>query len=81
MGASLSAVNSHFESTAKSLTGRQGLRGKVERFGKMSSKVKEKIPEIKPLANEIQPEKLELLVEPLEPEQLPEEVEDEAPVA
>jgi len=80
MGASLSAVNSHFESTARSLTGRQGLRGKVERFGKMSSKVKEKIPEIKPLANEIQPEKLELLVEPLEPEQLPEEVEDEAPV-
>lgn len=80
MGASLSAVNSHFESTAKSLTGRQGLRGKVERFGKMSSKVKEKIPEIKPLANEIQPEKLELLVEPLEPESLPEEVEDEAPV-
>lgn len=80
MGASLSAVNSHFESTARSLTGRQGLRGKVERFGKMSSKVKEKIPEIKPLTNEIQPEKLELLVEPLEPEQLPEEVEDEAPV-
>jgi DNA recombination protein RmuC len=80
MGASLSAVNSHFESTAKSLTGRQGLRGKVERFGKMSSKVKEKIPEIKPLANEIQPEKLELRLEPLKPEQLPEEVEDEAPV-
>ena len=80
MGASLSAVNSHFESTAKSLTGRQGLRGKVERFGKMSSKVREKIPEIKPLANEIQPDKLELLAEPLEPEKLPDEVEDEAPV-
>jgi DNA recombination protein RmuC len=80
MSVSLSAVNSHFESTARSLTGRQGLRGKVERFGKMSSKVKEKIPEIKPLANEIQPEKLELLVEPLEPEKLPDEIEDEAPV-
>ena len=80
MGASLSAVNSHFESTAKSLTGRQGLRGKVERFGKMSSKVREKIPEIKPLANEIQPDKLELLAEPLELEKLPDEVEDEAPV-
>ena len=80
MGASLSAVNSHFESTAKSLTGRQGLRGKVERFGKMSSKVKEKIPEIKPLANEAQPQKLELLIEPLVPESLPEEAEDEASV-
>ena len=78
MGASLSAVNSHFESTAKSLTGRQGLRGKVERFGKMSSKVKEKIPEVRPLTNEVQLEKLELQVEPLEAEILPKAEADEA---
>ncbi len=68
LGGSLSAVNSHFDKTARSLTGRRGLRGKVDRFGKMSSKVTEKIPEINPLSNEVHVEKLELLAEPLEPE-------------
>ena len=72
LGTSLSAVNSHFDKTAKSLTGRQGLRGKVERFGQMSAKVTEQIPEVKALSNEIQPEKLELRVEPLAVAEAPE---------
>ena len=78
MGKSLSAVNGHFESTARALTGRRGLRGKVDRFARLSAKVTREMPEISPLANEIQLDRLELTVEPIddtetrepEPEQL-----------
>ena len=66
LGASLNAVYNHYDRTAKSISGRQGLSGKVERFGKMSSKVTESIPEVPPLGNEIQLENLELLAEPIE---------------
>ncbi len=66
LGKSLSAANGHFESTAKALTGRQGLRGKVERFARVSAKVTRDMPDITPLANEIQLDRLELVAEPLE---------------
>ncbi len=79
LGTSLSAANTHFEKTAKSLTGRQGLRGKVERFARLSSKVSEKIPEVKALGNEIQPDKLELIVEPIE--ELDDSIDDELDTA
>lgn len=89
LGKSLSAVNGHFESTARALTGRRGLRGKVDRFARLSAKVTREMPEISPLANEIQLDRLELTVEPIdeaqaiepEPETLSaeaEEIADEA---
>ncbi len=68
LGGSLTAATNHFNDTARALTGRQGLRGKVERFADMSSKVNQAIPEIEPLHNDLQREGLELLAEPLEPE-------------
>ena len=78
IGGSLGAATNHFNDTVKALSGRQGLRGKVERFAEMSSKVTRAIPEIEPLHNDLQSEKLELLAEPMiaEDEQL--EVETEA---
>ncbi len=66
LGASLNAVYNHYDKTAKSISGRQGLSGKVERFGKMSSKVSEAIPEVKSLGHEIQLDSLELLAEPID---------------
>jgi DNA recombination protein RmuC len=78
LGSSLQAVNNHYTDTARSLTGRQGLRGKVERFAEMSSKVTKSVPEIEPLHSDQLSEGLQLLAEPLEPENAPGETEEEA---
>ncbi len=80
IGGSLGAATNHYNETVRALSGRQGLRGKVERFAEMSSKVTQAIPEIEPLHNDLQSESLELLAEPLVPEVEPEAVDDEAPV-
>jgi DNA recombination protein RmuC len=80
IGGSLGAAANHYNETVRALSGRQGLRGKVERFAEMSSKVTRTIPEIEPLHSDLQSESLELLAEPLEPESRPEALEDEAPV-
>ncbi len=84
IGGSLGAATNHYNETVKALSGRQGLRGKVERFADLSSKVTQAIPEIEPLHSDVQSESLELLAEPLvEPlvaESKPDEVEDEVPV-
>jgi DNA recombination protein RmuC len=79
IGGSLGAATNHYNETVRALSGRQGLRGKVERFAEMSSKVTQAIPEIEPLHNDLQSESLELLAEPLTPEIEPETTEDEAP--
>jgi DNA recombination protein RmuC len=77
VGGSLSAATNHYNDTVKALSGRQGLRGKVERFAEMSSKVSKSIPEIEPLHHDIQSESLELLAEPMEFENQPDEVGNE----
>ena len=66
LGNSLQAANNHFNLTVKSLTGRQGLSGKVDRFADMSSKVTKSIPNIEPQHIDLQTENLQLLAEPLE---------------
>ena len=68
IGGSLSAATNHYNDTVKALSGRQGLRGKVERFAELSSKVTKSIPEIEPLHNDVQHESLALLAEPVESE-------------
>jgi len=79
IGGSLGAATNHFNETVTAISGRQGLRGKVERFAEMSSKVTQAIPEIEPLHNDLQSEKLELLAEALPSENERKEGEDEAP--
>jgi DNA recombination protein RmuC len=79
IGGSLGAATNHFNETVTAISGRQGLRGKVERFAEMSSKVTQAIPEIEPLHNDLQSEKLELLAEPLPSENEQKEGEGEAP--
>jgi DNA recombination protein RmuC len=66
LGNSLQAANNHFNSTVKSLTGRQGLSGKVERFGEMSSKVTRSIPQVETQHIDLQTENLQLLAEPVD---------------
>jgi len=77
IGGSLSAATNHYNDTVKALSGRQGLRGKVERFAEMSSKVTRSIPELEPLHHDIQSESLEFLAEPLQSEKEPGETRNE----
>ena len=65
LGGSLNAAVNHYNDALKSVSGRQGLYGKVERFAEMSSKVTESLPELEPLTADAQRERLELLAEPL----------------
>ena len=66
LGSSLQAANNHFNTTVKSLTGRQGLAGKVDRFAEMSSKVTKSMPEIDVLNSDLQTADLQLTAEPVE---------------
>ena len=80
IGGSLSAATNHYNDTVKALSGRQGLRGKVERFAEISSKVTKSIPEIEPLHHDIHSESLELLAEPMESANEPGEADNKPPV-
>ena len=68
LGGSLRAANNHYNATVRSISGRQGLSGKVERFGELSSKVTRAIPEIEPIHSDLQHEALELVAEPIDEE-------------
>ncbi len=73
LGGSLGAAANHYNDTLKSLVGRQGLHGKVERFEQLSSKVSKTMPAIEPLHKDLDHEKLELIIEPLENDESDEE--------
>ena len=66
LGGSLGAAANHYNDTLTSLVGRQGLHGKVERFSQLSSKVSKSLPVLEPLHKDLDHEKLELIIEPLE---------------
>ena len=69
LGGSLGAAANHYNETLTSLAGRQGLHGKVERFRQLSSKVSKSMPTLEPLHKDLDQEKLELIIEPLESEE------------
>ena len=66
LGGSLSAASNHYNDTMTSLVGRQGLHGKVERFSQLSSKVSKSMPALEPLHKDLEHERLELIIEPLD---------------
>ncbi len=66
LGGSLSAASNHYNDTLTSIAGRQGLHGKVERFSQLSSKVSKTMPTLEPINKDLQPERLALIIEPLE---------------
>jgi DNA recombination protein RmuC len=66
LGVSLGAAANHYNDTLTSVVGRQGLHGKVERFSQLSSKVSKSMPQLEPLHKDLDHEKLELIIEPLE---------------
>jgi DNA recombination protein RmuC len=76
LGGTLKTVSSHYNSTVTALAGQQGLYGKVERFGQLSTKVSKSLPSLEPVHTDIESERLALIVEPLEE---PDEKDEEIP--
>lgn len=66
LGGTLKTVSSHYNNTITALAGQQGLYGKVERFGQLSTKVSKSLPSLEPVHTDIESERLALIVEPLE---------------
>ena len=66
LGGTLKTVSRHYNSTITALAGQQGLYGKVERFGQLSTKVSKSLPSLEPVHTDIESERLALIVEPLE---------------
>ena len=69
LGGTLNTVSNHYNSTVKALVGQQGLYGKVERFGQLSSKVNRSLVELEPSHSDLEMEKLALIAEPIEDDQ------------
>ncbi|WP_273150785.1 DNA recombination protein RmuC [Methylophaga thiooxydans] len=66
LGNTLSTVSNHYNSTVKAIAGQQGLYGKVERFGQLSSKVNKKLTAMEPSHIDFETERLALAAEPIE---------------
>lgn len=69
LGGTLASVSNHYNKTVKALAGQQGLYGKVERFGQLSSKVTKHLPQVEPVHMDFESERLALIVEPIEDEE------------
>ena len=76
LGGSLKTVGNHYNSTVTSLVGHQGLHGKVERFGQLSSKMKKELPELEPVHLEGEDQRLKLEATPVNDDMTDIETED-----
>ena len=76
LGGSLKTVGNHYNSTVTSLVGHQGLHGKVERFGQLSSKMKKELPELEPVHLEGEDQRLKLEAIPVNDDMTDIETED-----
>lgn len=61
LGDSLETVSRHYNSTVTAVAGQQGLHGKVSRFRELSLRANRKMPDLQPLAADIESERLSLL--------------------
>ncbi|MGB1139586.1 MAG: DNA recombination protein RmuC [Halioglobus sp.] len=61
LGNSLRAVQGHYNDTLVSLVGQQGLRGKTEKFKEVSAKANKLIPDLEPIPDELDLERLEVI--------------------
>ncbi|QLB12108.1 DNA recombination protein RmuC [Bisgaardia hudsonensis] len=58
LGATLSTVSTHYNSTVTALAGNQGLIGKAERFKTLSAKANKQMPNVELIHNDLNVEKL-----------------------
>lgn len=74
LGNTLNTVSNQYNGAVTALAGKQGLIGKVERFGQLSAKVSKSLPDIEPIHVDHETERLSLIVEEI-PENEPAETE------
>lgn len=68
LGNTLKAASNHYNDTVKGLAGKQGLRGKVERFQQLSTRANKSMVELEPLHDDIESERLEFAADYAEDE-------------
>lgn len=61
LGDTLETVNRHYNSTVTAVAGQQGLHGKVARFRELSTRASRRMPELEPIASDVQNERLGLI--------------------
>ncbi len=61
LGESLETVSRHYNSTVTAVAGQQGLHGKVSRFRELSARANRRMPDLQPLAADIDAERLALI--------------------
>ncbi|GAB3283526.1 DNA recombination protein RmuC [Parahaliea aestuarii] len=58
LGNSLRSAGNHYNDTVRALAGQQGLQGKVERFQQLSGRARREMPELTPIHNDLEQERL-----------------------
>jgi len=58
LGNTLGSAGNHFNDAVKALVGKQGLHGKVERFGQLSNSANRTMPDLGPLHQELEQDRL-----------------------
>ena len=66
LGDGLEAVSRQYNSTVTAVAGQQGLHGKVARFKEVSAKANRRMPDLQPVAVEVENERLGLITGPAE---------------
>ena len=66
LGNSLKAAGNHYSDTVTALVGNQGLAGKVERFGQLSSKAKKSMADMEPIQIGGDDKRLHLEIKPID---------------
>ena len=61
LGDGLEAVGRQYNSTVTAVAGQQGLHGKVARFRELSARANRRMPDLQPIAAEIENERLDLI--------------------
>lgn len=62
LGLTLDTASRHYNDTVRAIAGQQGLFGKVQRFGELSSRANRQLPDLEPVHADFDDERLDLVV-------------------
>lgn len=62
LGLTLDTASRHYNDTVRAIAGQQGLFGKVQRFGELSSRANRQLPELEPMHADFDDERLDLII-------------------
>ena len=62
LGLTLDTASRHYNDTVRAIAGQQGLFGKVQRFGELSSRANRQLPDLEPMHADFDDERLDLII-------------------